>query len=85
MTQKLRAASTPLSPVRIRRVLRPAEDRPPLRDRLRWSRIGVVAAESGGTVDRQATYQIRIDLKPELATGERVAVSRTRGARGADG
>lgn len=44
VTQKVRAASTPLSAVRIRRVLRPAEDRPPFRDRLRWSRIGVVAA-----------------------------------------
>ncbi|MFJ5094241.1 hypothetical protein [Streptomyces sp. NPDC088557] len=85
MTQKVRAASTPLSTVRIRRALRPAEDCPPLRDRLRWSRIGVVAAESGGTVDRQATHQIHIDLEPELATGERVKVSRTRGARGADG
>jgi hypothetical protein len=46
--------------------------------------IGVVTAELGGTVDRQTTHQIQVDLKPELTTGERVKVSRARGARGAD-
>ncbi|MER7045103.1 MULTISPECIES: trypco2 family protein [Streptomyces] len=47
--------------------------------------IGVVTAEFGGAVDRQTTHQIQVDLKPELPSGERVKVSRTRGARGADG
>lgn len=47
-------------------------------------RIGVVTAELGGAVDRQTTHQVQVDLKPELATGERVKVSRTRGVRGAD-
>ncbi|MFJ4688077.1 trypco2 family protein [Streptomyces sp. NPDC088789] len=46
--------------------------------------IGVVTAEVGGTVDRQTTHQVQVDLKPELTTtGERVQVSRTGRARGA--
>jgi hypothetical protein len=39
-------------------------------------RIGVVTAELGGTVDRQTTHQVQVDLKPELPSGERVKVSR---------
>ncbi|MGX1130276.1 hypothetical protein RKD49_002466 [Streptomyces glaucescens] len=39
-------------------------------------RIGVVTAELGGTVDRQTTHQVQVDLKPELPGGERVKVSR---------
>ncbi|MGW7514175.1 trypco2 family protein [Streptomyces sp. NPDC054796] len=45
-------------------------------------RIGVVTAEFGGTVDRQTTHQVQVDLKPETATGGRVKVSRTGGTRG---
>ncbi|MEW2530818.1 trypco2 family protein [Streptomyces sp. NPDC047071] len=39
-------------------------------------RIGVVTAELGGGVDRQATHQIQVDLTPELTSGGRVNVSR---------
>ncbi|KOT97040.1 hypothetical protein ADL07_13560 [Streptomyces sp. NRRL F-4707] len=39
-------------------------------------RIGVVTAELGGSVDHQTTHQVQVDLKPELAGGERVKVSR---------
>ncbi|MEI5098289.1 trypco2 family protein [Streptomyces sp. PmtG] len=39
-------------------------------------RIGVVTAELGGSVDRQATHQVQVDLTPELASGGRVNVSR---------
>ncbi|MFG2678658.1 trypco2 family protein [Streptomyces sp. NPDC048392] len=39
-------------------------------------RIGVVTAELGGSVDRQTTHQVQVDLKPELAGGERVKVNR---------
>jgi hypothetical protein len=39
-------------------------------------RIGVVTAELGGSVDRQTTHQVQVDLKPELPGGERVKVSR---------
>ncbi|MCI3934998.1 trypco2 family protein [Streptomyces sp. AN091965] len=39
-------------------------------------RIGVVTAELSGSVDRQATHQIQVDLTPELASGGRVSVSR---------
>ncbi|BBC31350.1 hypothetical protein SGFS_026440 [Streptomyces graminofaciens] len=38
-------------------------------------RIGVVTAELGGTVDRQTTHQVQVELKPEVG-GERVRVSR---------
>ncbi|MGA4837749.1 trypco2 family protein [Streptomyces sp. G45] len=39
-------------------------------------RIGVVTAELGGTVDRQSTHQVQVDLTPELVGGARVNVSR---------
>ncbi|MEU9519065.1 trypco2 family protein [Streptomyces sp. NPDC048224] len=39
-------------------------------------RIGVVTAELGGSVDRQTTHQVQVDLKPELTGGERVKVNR---------
>ncbi|MFF0538462.1 trypco2 family protein [Streptomyces coelicoflavus] len=39
-------------------------------------RIGVVTAELGGSVDHQTTHQVQVDLKPELAGGERVKVNR---------
>ncbi len=39
-------------------------------------RIGVVTAELGGSVDRQTTHQVQVDLKPETSTGGRVSVSR---------
>ncbi|WP_232838247.1 trypco2 family protein [Streptomyces geranii] len=38
-------------------------------------RIGVVTAELGGTVDRQTTHQVQVDLKPDVG-GERVRVGR---------
>lgn len=39
-------------------------------------RIGVVTAELGGTVDRQTTHQVQVDLKPETRAGGRVSVGR---------
>ncbi|MEV0439798.1 trypco2 family protein [Streptomyces spectabilis] len=39
-------------------------------------RIGVVTAELGGSVDRQTTHQVQVDLTPELASGGRVNVRR---------
>lgn len=39
-------------------------------------RIGVVTAELGGSVDRQTTHQVQVDLKPETRSGGRVSVSR---------
>jgi hypothetical protein len=39
-------------------------------------RIGVVTAELGGTVDRQTTHQVQVDLTPELPDGGRLKVSR---------
>lgn len=38
-------------------------------------RIGVVTAELGGTVDRQTTHQVQVELKPEWEGG-RVHVAR---------
>ncbi|MEU0058314.1 MULTISPECIES: trypco2 family protein [unclassified Streptomyces] len=38
--------------------------------------IGVVTAELGGTIDRQTTHQVQVDLKPETRAGGRVSVSR---------
>ncbi|MFH9861896.1 trypco2 family protein [Streptomyces sp. NPDC017202] len=42
-------------------------------------RIGVVTAELGGSVDRQTTHQVQVELKPETSTGGRVSVSRDGG------
>lgn len=39
-------------------------------------RIGVVTAELGGSVDRQTTHQVQVDLKPEVTGGGRVMVGR---------
>lgn len=38
-------------------------------------RIGVVTAELGGSVDRQTTHQVQVELKPEWKR-DRVRVSR---------
>ncbi|MGV9557336.1 trypco2 family protein [Streptomyces sp. NPDC003522] len=46
-------------------------------------RIGVVTAELGGSVDRQTTHQVQVELKPETGTGGRVSVSRDGGRDGA--
>ncbi|KQX94728.1 hypothetical protein ASD51_13785 [Streptomyces sp. Root55] len=42
-------------------------------------RIGVVTAELGGSVDRQTTHQVQVDLQPETRSGGRVSVSRDAG------
>lgn len=42
-------------------------------------RIGVVTAELGGSVDRQTTHQVQVDLVPETRSGGRVSVSRDAG------
>ncbi|MFI6033550.1 trypco2 family protein [Streptomyces sp. NPDC051315] len=39
-------------------------------------RIGVVTAELDGTVDRQTTHQVQVDLRPEVTGGGRVMVGR---------
>lgn len=43
-------------------------------------RIGVVTAELGGSVDRQTTHQVQVELTPETRSGGRVSVSRNEGA-----
>ena len=39
-------------------------------------RIGVVTAELGGSVDRQTTHQVQVELTPETRSGGRVSVGR---------
>jgi hypothetical protein len=44
-------------------------------------RIGVVTAELGGTVDRQTTHRVQVELQPEWEGG-RFVVDRSGGTRG---
>jgi hypothetical protein len=39
-------------------------------------RIGVVTAELGGSVDRQTTHQVQVELTPQTRSGGRVSVGR---------